>query len=147
MSGNEFIDKDQLAEKQAEEEQKEKKKAATQKKKRAKKSSAGNRVWIQIMNGEFLSKDNFIANLPFSFFIGFLLVVMIGWGYYAETITKEEVLLKKELEELNSEYSTLSSEYNTKRGRKPVAVKLAGTGVEENISSFRKIKVRKYRFE
>src|SRR6187402_1603780 len=66
------------------------------------------RTLIQIMNGEFLTKDTFLNNMPFTFFIGFLLVVVIAWGYYGETVTKHEVQLEKELGELNSEFYTLT---------------------------------------
>ncbi len=99
------------------------------------------------MNGEFLSKDNFVKNLPFTFFLGFLLVVLIGWGYYAETITKKEVQLERELGELNSEFFTLGSEYNSMRGRRSIAQKLEGTGVEEALTSPRKIRVKRFVFK
>ena len=149
MSNNEFIDQDELAAKKAAEEKKKKKRAP--RKKKAKKSSEqdARRVVVQIMNGEFLSKDNFIGNLPFTMFIALLLVIMIGWGYYAETVTKQEVSLEKELGELNSEFFTLGSEYNTKRGRRPVAERLEieNTGVKESLTSPKKIRVRKYDFK
>ena len=99
------------------------------------------------MNGDFLSRDNFVKNLPFTFFIGFLLVVLIGWGYYAETVTKKEVNLERELGELNSEYFTLGSAFNSQRGRRTIAEKLKGTGVKEALTSPKKIKVNKYNFE
>lgn len=137
MSLNEFIAKEEL----------EAKAAAEAKEVKKKKDAQSKRTFVQIMNGEFLSKDNFIQNLPFTFFLGFLLVIIISWGYYAETVTKKEVRLERELGELNSEYFTLGSEYNSKRGRRSVAVKLLETGVTESISSPRKIKVRKYVFE
>ncbi len=162
MSNNEFIDKEELDAKKALKEAKKKtwaersplslskgsRSQSSKRKKRAnKKDQDSRRVLVQLMNGEFLSKDNFIGNLPFTFFIGFLLVVMIGWGYYAETVTKHEVKLEKELGELNSEFFTLGSEYNSKRGRRPIAEKLVGTGVKESLSSPKKIRVRKYQFE
>src|SRR5688572_184703 len=68
------------------------------------------RTFVQIMNGEFLTRDYFLNNLPFTFFIGFLLVVVIAWGYYGETVTKREIQLEKELGELNSEFYTLSAD-------------------------------------
>ncbi len=141
MSSNEFVNKEKVDEREAV-------KAAAEKKKASKKKGGqSKKAFVQIMNGEFLSKDNFVANLPFVFFLGFLLVVVIGWGYYAETVTKREVRLEKELGELNSEYFTLGSEFNSKRGRRSVAQKLIGTGVQEGLTSPRKIRVKKYVFE
>ena len=147
MSSNQFIDKEELAAKKAAEEKKQKKKAARKKKRAKANEQDSRRVILQIMNGEFLAKDNFISNLPFTIFISFLLVVMIGWGYYAETVTKQEVKLKKDLDELDSEYSTLTTKYNANIGRDPIGDKLEGTGVKENMSGSKKIKVRKYKFD
>jgi len=104
------------------------------------------RTFVQIMNGEFLTKDNFLNNLPFTFFIGFLLVMVIAWGYYGETVTKHEVQLEKELGELNSEFYTLTADYNMQRGRRQIALRLEPTGVKESVSSPKKIRVRKYVF-
>jgi hypothetical protein len=145
MSGNEFKDKKEVEAQEAIKAAKQKKKSSRKRSKRRNRQSA--KVVAQIMNGEFLSKENFVNNLPFVFFLGFLLVVLIGWGYYAETATRKEVMLERELGELNSEYFTLGSKYNTMRGRRQVAEKLNGSGVTESLTSPRKIKVKKYVFE
>lgn len=139
MGSNEFLDKEEFEAKEA-------LKSAKEKKSKDKAAAQNRRVFVQVMNGEFLSRDNFVKNLPFTFFLGLLLVLLIGWGYYAETVTKREFQLEKELGELNSEYFTLGSEYNTKRGRHPVALKLEGTGVKESLTSPKKIRVKKYVF-
>lgn len=144
MSKNEFLNKEEAEALKAVEEAKtaKRKKSRSGKKKNAK--GSGDKMIVQIMNGEFLAKENFIANLPFTFYIAFLMVVIIAWGYYSETVTKHEIVLEKELGELNSEYFTLGSEYNTKRGRRPIAEKLQYTGVKESTSSPKKIRVQKY---
>ncbi|MEO9534255.1 MAG: FtsL-like putative cell division protein [Crocinitomicaceae bacterium] len=148
MSGNEFVNIDELKKKWAEEEKKQAKKKKPRAKKAAKSSSkTGGRTIVQIMNGEFLSKDWFINNLPFTFFIGFLLVVIIGWGYYTETVIKDEVNLKTELSELESEFFTLNSEYITKKGRENVTAKLPVSGPKENRTTPNKIKVDNYVFD
>lgn len=105
------------------------------------------RTFVQIMNGEILTKDYFLNNLPFSFFIGFLLVIVIAWGYYGETVTKKAVTLEKDLGELNSEFFTLTAEYNMQRGRRQISTRLESTGVKESLSSPRKIRVKKYVFK
>lgn len=141
MSANEFKNKEEVEARKALKADKEKKKSSQ------KKNRQSSRTLVQIMNGEFLSKDNFVQNLPFVFFLGFLLVVLIGWGYYAETVTRQEKKLERELGELNSEFFTLGSEYNTKRGRPIIEEKLIGTGVVGGGASPRKIRVKKYVFE
>jgi hypothetical protein len=146
MSSNEYIDQETAEAKKAKEEAKAAKKKKRRRKKSSSKSRAGGRVMVQIMNGEFLTKDWFIKNLPFTFYVGFLLVLLIGWGYYAESMTRKEVELQEELSELNSEYYTLSSEYITKRGRSQIKERLTGTGLVESRVSPKKIRVRKYVF-
>lgn len=147
MSGNEFVNIDELKKKQDAEEKKQAKKRKPRAKKAATKSSkTSGRTIVQIMNGEFLSKDWFVNNLPFTFFIGFLLVVVIGWGYYTETVIKDEVNLKTELSELESEFFTLNSEYITKKGRENITAKLPITGPKKNRTTPNKIKVDNYVF-
>ena len=144
MSVNELLER---AEVQQNEEKKTGKKRRKAKSKEKGRRNAGAKVVVQIMNGDFLSKEWFINHLPFTFYIAFLLVVMIGWGYYGETTTKQEVKLEEELTELNSEFFTLSSEYITKRGRQEIKMRLNGSGLEESRVSPRKIRVRRYVFE
>jgi hypothetical protein len=120
---------------------------ASEKKAEKKDKLFSGRTFVRIMNGEFLTRDTFLNNLPFTFFVGFLLVFVIAWGYYGETVTKHEVQLEKELGELNSEFYTLTTDYNAQRGRRQIALRLEPTGVKESTSSPKKIRVRKYVFE
>ena len=145
MSVNELIDRAEIEEREAKKAKK--KKRFRRRSKKAETSRNNGRLLVQIMNGDFLSKDWFINHLPFTFYIGFLLVVLISWGYYGETTTKKSVRLQNELSELNSEYFTLSSEYIAKRGRQEIKQKLDGTGLIESRVSPKKIRVRKYVFE
>lgn len=100
-----------------------------------------------MMNGEFLSKRWVVGHLPFVGYIGLLLVVTIGWGYYTETVIQSEVQLKNTVNELDAEYFTLSSEYIVKKGRSRLKDKLVGTGLTESRVSPQKIKVKKYVFD
>ena len=140
-SKNEYIDQETVDQQQTNNPRKRKKR-----KKRAEKRSNG-RLVVQIMNGEFLSRDWFVRNLPFTFYIGFLLVLLIGWGYYGESTSRKEVQLQEELSELNSEFYTLSSEYRSKRGRKEIGERLAGTGLDETRTTPKKIRVRRHVFQ
>lgn len=116
----------------------------TSKKSKNKKSK---RSFVKILNGDFLSREGLISNLPFLSFIGVLLVVLIGWGYYTETVGKTEVSLEKDLGELNSEYFTLGSEYNRLSRQSQVAERLKETGLKESVNPPKKIKIKKYVFD
>jgi hypothetical protein len=147
MSANEFINKEEADKLRIEEELQAKKDSKKKPKKSDTKSRSGGRIVVQIMNGDFLSKDWFIGHLPFTFFVAFLMVVMIGWGYYVETVIKTEVRLQEELGELESEFFTLNSEYNTKKGREQIIQKLPADGPKENRVAPKKIQVKNYVFD
>ncbi len=100
----------------------------------------------KILNGEFLSRAEIIDNLPFISFIAFLMVLLISWGYYTESIGKKEAKLEKELGELNSEYFTLGSEYNRLSRQTQVAERLKETGLKESVNPPKKIKINTYVF-
>jgi len=119
-------------------------KPKTSKKSKKKKST---KSLVKILNGEFLSRDELVTNLPFISFIGLLLVVLIGWGYYTESVGKNEAKLEKDLGELNSEYFTLGSEYNRLSRQTQVADRLKETGLKESVNPPKKIKIKKYVFE
>ena len=120
------------------------KKSKTSKKMKKKKSK---KSFVKVLNGDFLSRDELVKNLPFISFIGLLLVVLIGWGYYTETIGKAESNLEKDLGELNSEYFTLGSEFNRLSRQTQVADRLKETGLMESVSPPKKIKIKKYVFD
>ncbi len=101
----------------------------------------------KILNGEFLSRTEIIDNLPFISYIAFLMVLLISWGYYTESVGKEEAKLEKDLGELNSEYFTLGSEYNRLSRQTQVAERLKETGLKESVNPPNKIKVKTYVFD
>lgn len=142
MSSNEYIE-----EATTNQEPSKKRRKSKRKKGKNRKGASNGRLVVQIMNGEFMSRDWFIRNLPFTLYSAFLLVVLIGWGYYGETMTKKEVQLQEKLSKLNSEYFTLSSEYISKRGRQEIKHRLEGSGLMESRVSPKKIRVRKYVFK
>lgn len=67
-------------------------------------SSKKPNAFIQILNGDFLSKNFILGNLPFIFFIMFLLILSIGKGYYGKELSKELSAAQEELDELTGEY-------------------------------------------
>lgn len=134
------MDSNTYIEKQVEE-PKPKTKTTTKSKKKSNKSL------VRILSGDFLSEKTLVDNLPFVGFVGLLLIGLIGWGYYTESIAKEEARLEKALGELNSEYFTLGSEYNRLSRQTQVANRLKDTGLTESVDPPKKIKVKKYVFK
>ncbi|MFK8044066.1 MAG: FtsL-like putative cell division protein [Crocinitomicaceae bacterium] len=99
-----------------------------------------------MITGEFLSRAEIINNIPFISFLGLLLVVLIGWGYYTETVGKKEVRLEQELGELNSEFFSLGVEYNKLSRETQVSERLQDSELKESTIPPKKIKVKKYNF-
>jgi hypothetical protein len=110
MKDNEFIDRGQLEEQRAAEEQERRKREAKARKKeekaKAKSKASGKDVkpsrpnaLVQILNGDFLSKEFILGNLNFIFFLILLLLLAVGKGYYGKqlsaNISKPRLDLKK----------------------------------------------------
>jgi len=104
------------------------------------------RTLAKVITGEFLSRGEIINNIPFISFLGLLLVVLIGWGYYTETVGKKEVQLEQELGELNSEFFSLGVEYNKLSRETQVSDRLKDSELKESTIPPKKIKVKKYNF-
>lgn len=113
---------------------------STKKKKKQKRSIS------KIVNGEFLSRDEVVNNIPFFSFIGLLLVVLIAWGYYTETIGRKELKLEQELGEMNSEFFSLGVEYNKLSRQTQVVERLKESDLKESTAPPKKIKVKKYNY-
>jgi len=62
-----------------------------------------------ILEGEFLSKESVVKNLPFLVFLAFIAIVYIANTYYAEKTFKEIEATRLELKELRYRYITSKS--------------------------------------
>ena len=72
-------------------------------KRKPKKKSA----FKKILNGEFLSQKEIIDNLPFASFVAFLMVLLISWGYYTESVGKQEAKLDDGYYVVNNKHCSL----------------------------------------
>lgn len=65
----------------------------------------------------FLTSDLILKNLPFILFLGFIAVIYIASGHYAERNVRQIQMLQKELKEMRWYYMSLESEimYNSQR--------------------------------
>jgi hypothetical protein len=62
-----------------------------------------------LLEGDFLSKQGVVRNLPFLFFLAVIAIIYIANTYYAEKTFKEIELTKSELKELRYQYITTKS--------------------------------------
>jgi hypothetical protein len=62
-----------------------------------------------LLDGEFLSREGVIRNLPYLIFLGLIAILYIANTYYAEKTFKEIESTKRELKELRYQYITTKS--------------------------------------
>ena len=101
-------------------------------------ASVGN-FFQSILDGTFLTKENFVKQLPFIFFLVVLTICYIANTYYTEKIVRQIDKTKNELKELRSEYITIKSEYMNKSKQSEVAKRSASIGIKESLDPPKKI--------
>lgn len=129
---NEYLDKEQQSAKETST-----KKAA--KKKKKKKQS----LFVQILNGDILSKEFIIANLNFIFFVIFLLLLVIAKGYYGKQQVTDIAKEQKELDELTSDFVEAKARLEENTRRIKLVKELESTGLKETENPTKVIKVKK----
>jgi len=129
---NEYLDKEQQSAKETST-----KKAA--KKKKKKKQS----LFVQILNGDILSKEFIVANLNFIFFVIFLLLLVIAKGYYGKQLVTDIAKEQKELDELTSDFVEAKARLEENTRRIKLVKELESTGLKETENPTKVIKVKK----
>lgn len=98
---------------------------------------------VQIMNGDFLTKDFVMNNLNYIFFIIFLMILMVSKGYYvhqlANDITKEE----KAVGDITADYVETKAKLEELTRRTQMIEKLKPLGLRETINPTKVIRIKK----
>ncbi len=136
---NEFVDKEQLDELLAAAEKKPKKKKKTQKKSPRK----GPNTFVQILNGDFLTKEFMLNNLNFIFFIMLLLLLVVGKGYFGKKLSKNVLNTQKELNEVTSDYFEAKARLEENTRRSELVKELESTGLKETVNPTKVIRIKK----
>lgn len=146
---NEFIDRAQLDEQEAARKEKEKKAEAKKKKKEAKagkKASAkksGPSAFVQILNGDFLTKEFITNNLSFIFFIIFLMLLVVAKGYYGKELTRNVNKTQSELDEVTSDYFESKARLEEETRRVRLLEQLESHGLKETVNPTKVIRIKK----
>lgn len=136
---NEFLNKDQLAEKETES------KKGSAKKKSPKRRRAG--IIVQILNGDILSKEFIVSNLNFIFFVLLLLLLVIGKGYYGKQLVTDISKNQKELDEITSDYVESKARLEEETRRIKLVKELESTGLKETENPTKVIKIKQKKSE
>lgn len=136
---NEFLDRAQLDEKETAEKKKEKKKKAKKKAVKERKPNA----FVQILNGDFFTKEFMVSNLNFIFFIILLLLLVVGKGYYGKQLSKDVVSTQEELDEATSDYFEAKARLEAETRRVRLVEQLESSGLKETVNPTKVIKIKK----
>lgn len=128
---NKYVDKEEL---EAEQPKREKPSG---------KKSKGSKTVVQILSGDFLTREFVIENLGFIFYLMLLLLLLIGKGYYVKQVSDNVIKTEMELDEIVSDYVELKARFQEETSRGNLVIKLEGTGLIESIEPPTVIRVQK----
>jgi len=109
------------------------------KKNTGKKSNA----FMQILNGEFLTKEFFLSNLGYIFFIMGLLLVIVSKGYYGKQLIDETNKTQRELDQKAAEYIEAKSRLEFVTRRYKLVEKLKSRDLQESQNTKKVIRLKK----
>ncbi len=115
----------------------------SEKKKTAKSKSSTTNPFMQILNGEFLSKEFVVKNLGFIFYFILLLILLVAKGYYDKKLTKDVDTSQKELDELTGDYVAKKAQLEEVTKRIILVKELAPRGLKETQNPTNVIRVKK----
>jgi len=130
---NEFLDRAQLDQKEA---------AEKKKKKKSVKPRRSNAV-VQVLNGDFFTKEFMLGNLNFIFFIILLLLLVVGKGYYGKQLSKDVVSIQEQLDEATSDYFEAKARLEEETRRARLIEQLESKGLKETVNPTKVIRVNK----
>lgn len=136
---NEFLDRAQLDEQETAEKKKAKKKTAKKKVSKARKPNA----FVQILNGDFFTKEFMMGNLNFIFFIILLLLMVVGKGYYGKRLVKDVVSTQERLDEVTSDYFEAKARLEEETRRVRLVEELESSGLKETVNPTKVIRIKK----
>jgi hypothetical protein len=108
------------------------------KSKEAKKSA-----FTQLLNGDFLTKEFVLNNLNYIFFIMFLLLLIVGKGYYGKQLSKDIDTTQTQLDELTADYVEAKAKLEERTRRYKLVEKLEPLGLVESQNKTKVIRIKR----
>jgi hypothetical protein len=136
MADNEYVEKSAADEQIPAADKKEKKKSES-----AKPKGRPN-AFTQILNGDFLTREFVLNNLNFIFFVIFLLLLIVGKGYYGKQLTRDVDDAQNHLNEVTSDYVEAKARLEEQTRRYRLVNKLEPRGVKETQQETKVIRIR-----
>ena len=136
---NEYVDKEKVDAREALKSVKAKKQKTRKRQELEKKPSA----FVQILNGDFLTKEFMLGNLSFIFFVMFLLLLTVSKGYYGKRLSDDVNKTQLELNELTSDHFEAKTRLEEETQRVKLVDELAPRGLKETVNPTKVIRVKK----
>ena len=97
----------------------------------------------QILNGEFLTKSFVLNNLPYIFFILFLLMVFVAKGYYVKQLNDDIKMNQTELNQNAADFIDQKTKLEDETKRYKLLEKLKERELKESLNATKVIRVKK----
>ena len=119
-------------------------KAATRKPADKKDQKAPRRanLLVQVLNGDILTRDVVLNNLTFVFFILFLLLLVVGKGYYGKQLTKDIDALQTDVNASTAEYIENKARLEELTTRYRLVEALERRGLKETVKPVKVIRIK-----
>ncbi|SFT68007.1 hypothetical protein SAMN05216474_1753 [Lishizhenia tianjinensis] len=101
------------------------------------------KTFMQIINGDFLTKDFVLNNLTYIVFIVMLLILIVGKGYYVNQLAKETSNMEKELNQMTSDYVENKAKLEEETRRQVLVDKLTPLGLKETRKPTKVVRIKK----
>jgi hypothetical protein len=110
-----------------------------------KKSARKERPVLDFINGNFLTNESAVKQIPFILFLVFVAIIYISNTYYAEKIMRKTNSVNNEIKELRSEYITSKSDlmFISKQSEVARAAEKMKIGIKESVVAPKKIVIEK----
>jgi len=86
-----------------------------------------------LLSGNFLTRKYVQANLPFIFFLVFIMICYIGYGYYAEKNAKDLVRSDSQLREAKAANLSVNARLEKLKQQSSVAEAISKLGLKESV--------------
>lgn len=97
---------------------------------------------VQVLNGDILTRDFVLNNLTFIFFILFLLLLVVGKGYYGKQLTKDIDALQTEVNASTAEYIENKAKLEELTTRYRLVEALEHRGLKEAVKPAKVIRLK-----
>lgn len=110
-----------------------------------KKSARKERPVLDVINGNFLTNEAAVKQIPFILFLVLVAIIYISNTYYAEKILRKTNAVNNEIKELRSEYITSKSDlmFISKQSEVARAAADMKIGIKESVVAPKKIVIEK----